>query len=248
MRIFGLLVTRNECDRYLQSCLAWNLPFFDGMLVYDDGSTDDTMKVVEAAGKAHYTVRPDNVPTFLEHEGRLRQDAILALDELFMPKDGDWIFVIDADEFIVVDGGDPAVLRDAAAAAERSGCKSVQMRLPEMWEIDPPLERTDGFWGSIKCTRFYKWQPGGRPRDLPMGCGAEPSYVATSKIYIKARNIQLMHVGYAHPDDVTAKYARYSSLANNGHADSHIESITAKPDLKRWKGEMPAIWRGVRDI
>lgn len=246
MRIFSLLVTKNECDRYLQACLKWNVPMFDSMLVYDDGSSDDTLNVVGSVGRIHYTQRPDGVPTFLEHEGRFRQDAILAMEELFHPEDGDWIFVIDADEFLVVDG-DPAGLRAAAVAAERADCKSVQIRVPELWSIDPPMERIDGFWGSIRCTRFYKWQPGGQIRDVPMGSGAEPSYVANSKIYTKARNIHLLHAGYAHPDDVATKYERYSSLANNGHADSHIQSIPANPVLKQWKGEMPPVWRGVRD-
>lgn len=245
-RVFGLVVTKNECDRYLQACLKWHLPLVNALLVYDDGSDDDTLKVVADSGGAHYTCRPDGVPSFMEHEGRFRQDSLHALEELFQPVEGDWIIVIDTDEFLVIDGGDWRTLHNVAASADRAGCKSVRIPRPEIWDLNPPSERIDGFWGNIQCTRLFRWEPGGVIKDVAMGCGNEPTYVNSAKVYTKSRSLHLLHVGYVEEEDRKDKYDRYSSLSDHGHNDRHIQSILAVPTLRRWTGEMPDIWRGVR--
>lgn len=247
MRLFGLLVARNECHRYLQACLEWNLPFFQALLVYDDGSDDEILDVVGGSSGAHYTQRPDDVPTFMEHEGKCRQDALIALEELTQPRDSDWIFVIDADEFIVADGGWKA-LHSVVGQADRAGCKSVTLRVPEIWNLDPIQERTDGFWGNIQASRLFKWEKGGQLADVEMGGKPIPEYASAGKTYTKARNVHLLHAGYADEEDRKAKYERYSQRAANGHSGSHIQSIMQTPSLKRWRGEVPDIWRGCREL
>lgn len=240
MRCFALVVTRNESDRYLQSCLAWHVPLFDGVMVYDDQSTDSTFEIVAKSGSS-LTVRPDPVPTFMEHEGRFRQDSLEALEILYELEPGDWVFVVDTDEFVVAT---QEQLQRTIDLASRAGAKSVRIKRPELWQLDPPMERVDGYWGSIQCTRLFRWEPGGKIRDLPMGCGNEPTYINQAKVYEQSA-IHLLHVGYVEPDDRQEKYDRYSSLKDNGHNDKHIKSILAVPDLKPWSGDLPEIWRGV---
>lgn len=245
MRVFGLVVTKNECERYLQSCLQWHIPILDGVLLYDDQSTDGTAGVAVAAGVAGYTTRPDSVPTFMEHEGKFRQDSLMALEERFSLQTGDWVIVIDTDEFFASDVDERADLMDVVREAERTGCKSVRIPRPELWSLDPALERIDGYWGSIKCTRLFRWEPGGHIQDIPMGCGNEPTYINSAKVYDAKHSLRLFHVGYVHEADREEKYSRYNSLSNNGHNDQHIQSILARPQLRPIYG-VPPIWRGLR--
>lgn len=72
--IYSYMVTRNESSRYLDACLSWNLPHIDGLAVYDDHSTDDTVELARQHG-AKATIRSDDVPSFMEHEGQFRQAA-----------------------------------------------------------------------------------------------------------------------------------------------------------------------------
>src|SRR5690606_21343791 len=113
-RLFGLMVTRNEADRYLQACLEWHAPLFDGLLVYDDHSDDATFHVVRHVG-ATYVRRPVGVPSFMEHEGHFRQDSLDQLVARFGLAAGDWVAVIDTDEFLV----GPDDLRGALRGAIR---------------------------------------------------------------------------------------------------------------------------------
>lgn len=246
MNTFALVVTRNEADRYLESCLAWHVPMFDGVLVYDDLSDDDTFNVVARSG-ASFTQRPDVVPTFMEHEAHFRQDSLDAMEILFEPNEGDWIAVVDADEFLVVDGASRfQAIKDLAQKADKEDCKSVLIPRPELWSLDPPMERVDGFWGGIKCTRLYRWEPGGRLNDKAMGCGNEPTYVPKAPIYTAPHSLKMLHVGYVEEADRKEKYERYSGLAEHGHNNKHIESILNTPDLKPYNGSMPTVWRGAR--
>lgn len=243
-RLFGLMVTRNEADRYLQACLEWHAPLFDGLLVYDDQSDDATFHVVRHVG-ATYVRRPVGVPSFMEHEGHFRQDSLDQLVARFGLAAGDWVAVIDTDEFLVGPDDLRGALRGAIRRAEASGAKALTINRPELWSLSPPAERVDGYWGGIVCTRVFRWEPGGRIRDAAMGCGAEPDYIATSRLY-REGTIRLVHVGYVDPRDRQDKYERYTSLTDHGHNHGHIESILGRPRLRDWTDPLPPIWRGLR--
>lgn len=245
MRILGLVVVKNEAERYLDACLGWHSDLLDDILVYDDWSTDKTVDII-LRHKTGWTRRPDHVPTWLEHEGRFRQDSLLALEQYADLQPGDWVMGIDADEFLIdIKGNHRLSLDRAVIQAERIGAKSVVIPRPELWNITPPAERTDGFWGKIKCTRLFRWQPGGVIEDKPLGCGSEPTYVSRSKRSDSSYGLHLLHLGYADKVDRQEKFDRYSTLANHGHNDSHIKSILDFPTLRTWEGFMPPVWRGM---
>jgi hypothetical protein len=247
MRIYALLVNKNEGGRYLDSWMAWHKPMFDEVVVYDDSSTDNSEDIVTRRGGI-FVPRPDDVPTFMEHEGHFRQASLEALEKEVGLEDGDWIFGIDADEFLVgpaVGHQQKWIGRYLRAQALESWSKvAVRVRRPELWRLHPPMERIDGYWGSIVCTRFFKWRPGGQIAEKAMGCGSEPTYVATGPVDARPISVELVHIGYVHPDDRFDKYERYTSLNDHGHNDAHIKSIIGAPDLREYKYELPSIWRG----
>jgi glycosyltransferase involved in cell wall biosynthesis len=245
-RILGLIVTKNEAGRFLDCNLAWHAKLLDGIVVYDDQSHDATPEIA-AFHRCEYVRRDDGTPTFLEHEGAFRQAGYEAFERILRPEMGDWILAFDADEFLVSrdpDDDERIDLEQACRHAETLAATSVHLPRPEAWEIKPLRVRQDGFWGNIKCTRLFRWQPGGVIQQKPMGCGSEPGYVAMGRISPYNHGLYLMHYGYVAPADRLEKYHRYASLANHGHNDAHIESILDQPVLQQWEGSDISVWRG----
>jgi hypothetical protein len=239
------MVIGPELDRYLQSCLAWHVPIFDELLVYDDCADPRAKQLVESMS-ATYVARPPEVPTFMTHEGRFRQASLRALEDTLNPSTGDWIMGVDSDEFLVHDAYSTYdTLTNLVAVAEKKRAKSVIIDRPELWTLDPPAERMDGYWGGIRCTRLFRWEPGGQIADKAMGCGNEPTYINRAPVYPDGMGLRLFHVGYVEEEDRLDKYNRYSSLLNHGHDDKHIKSILRQPVLKEWSGYIPPIWRGL---
>jgi glycosyltransferase involved in cell wall biosynthesis len=237
-RILALLCVRNEADRYLQSSLAWNAPWWDELLVFDDQSEDRTARIASQFGTV--IVRRDDEPSFLEHEARFRSAAWQHLEEVLIPTEDDWIFVFDADEFLVLEHG----RRTLHAAANTAGAMSVAIHVPEVWVIEDRdlYIRTDGFWNDNWNPRFCPYRPEWAFNDRAMGSGSTPSYSANS---LKASGTDLIHVGYADPQERQIRYQRYSDHPE-GHNPQHIASIIEQPTLTGWTGATPDIWRGER--
>jgi len=243
MRLFANMVVRNEADRYLQSCLEWLEPQVDGIFVGDDRSDDDTVNVAIGAGAVVYT-RGKDEPSFLKEEGTFRSICWNRMVEVFNPGPEDWILGIDADEFAV---GKP--LRQVAEQAHRRGCISVNVRIPEIFLLDPFSQRVDGYWGGIVGTRLTRFVPGDQKfRQPQMGSGVLPAYSYAGMNWNERNEcgIRLLHLGYACEADRKNKYERYTSIVKNGHADSHIQSIMQTPKLQLWDGDIPNYRRGIR--
>ncbi len=204
-------------------------------------------------------VRPDSCPSFLEREGQFRQRAWQWFEESVQPEPGDTVLALDADEFLVA-GEDQDVsartvgwaIGQAIEAAAANGSMAVMVPVPEVFDATcpdflytDPMVRTDGFWGTIAGTRLFRYQRGGTFRNRAMGSGAEPTFVADSAPRApRYPGLSLLHLGYMDAADRRAKHQRYTELVDHGHANSHIQSIIARPTLEPWKGPWPAVWRG----
>lgn len=229
------MVVRNEADRYLNSVLRWH-SFVDDMHIYDDQSTDDTAHRAAFKG-AIVDVRPEGVPSFLEHEGLFRQAAWEAFEAQCDPQLGDWVLLLDADEFVV---GERSVLEEEVDAAEAVLAKSLDVRIHEVFDVRGvvPLIRKDGYWPDIQARRIVRYEPGGRFPQRELACGSHPTYVAESKS-LAAQHVSILHYGYAAKSDRMNKYTRY--VDRPGHSKLHVESILRKPELEPWTGRIPIL-------
>lgn len=244
-RILGSIVIKNESDRYLDACLSWMRPFFDDVFVYDDRSDDDSPDIARSHG-CHVETRSENVPSFLEHEAAFRFAAWQEFERVMSPtQNNDWILSFDADEFLVSKSGADvrSTLEDIIHSASRRNCVGVVLPFPEIFKVDQSGHyfRVDGYWGQIMGPRFFAYRLGATWKNKPMGCGSEPEYVAQGPLSHESKGLFMLHYGYAKASDQESKYKRYSSLAQHGHNDSHIESIIAVPQLARWDGQIPEI-------
>lgn len=235
MRIVAHLVTHNEADRYLAACLDSIRSYADAIVVFDDRSTDDTPAICATAG-AHVVTRPDDVPTFLEHEGRFRAAAWRTLADHAEP--GDWVLAIDADEFLVpFTGGHLAELIRYEIAGAHSLIDGLAVHKHEIFDPGPPpLVRLDGWWGQITAVRFARWDGRSEFINQRFACGAVPLTVQST---IVVQNFSMLHYGYARQEDRVERHARYTGTP--GHDRSHIDSIITTPRGRQWDGVHPNV-------
>lgn len=231
--IFALMIVKNESNRYLESVLKHLSWYVDDIIIVDDHSTDSTVDI--ASRFARVESRPFEVPSFLEDESQFRQFAWNQLEERLMPSTDDWILSVDADEFIIADHP-----RDDLIDLTKTTDVGVHIPIPELWNLDPPKIRVDGFWNKNMAPRFFRYMPGGVFPNKKMGCPPYPTYVKSNVV---SNHLEILHVGYADPDDVQNKYERYSTFSV-GHSSQHISSIIKKPTLIDYNRHIPNIYRG----
>lgn len=234
MKIFGLMVAKNEAGRYLDLALSAARPVVDELFVFDDGSTDTTVAIAEGHGCLVASRHPSG-PSFLEHEGRFRQQSWDVFEQALEPEIGDWVLAVDADELVTAIGDPRELLREAAMISNGRGELSRVIEIPEIFDVRDgvPYVRMDGWWGKIRGTRFFAYRPDGRFADKPMGSGSEPTYIR-DRVGQSVEGFWLLHLGYACHDDRVEKFRRYSH--RSGHADQHVASILKEPRLVEWVG------------
>ena len=231
MRLLGYMVTKNEADRHLARALGSLVNVCSGVAVFDDQSTDDTPDVIIRFADHDPTVvrharRADDEPSFAQHEGQFRNVAWRYMEAVLKPEEGDWILSLDADEVIMAPEGvdrRAAVIAATALGSSRN-VDSVVVRIHELWSLTPPMERVDGYWGSIGGARLARWAPGRTIADKPMGCGSVPPSPSVSTDLFS-----IAHLGYVRAEDREAKHARYRG--RSGHNAAHIASILRTPSL-----------------
>lgn len=184
MRVLAQVVVRNESDRYWSSWLDWHVSLFGAecVHVYDDASTDSTAEMALAAG---VQVTRGEAPGFLEHEGRLRQRAWNQMERALEPELGDWVFAVDADEFLLSRSDERDELYRACEWANSHHRGAYMISIPETFRSDVDEDgklvnlevRVDGWWGRIAGTRLFAWRQGGSFADRAMASGSEPTYV-----------------------------------------------------------------------
>lgn len=229
--IYGVVVTKNESDRYLSQSLKRLSAIVDGLYVYDDQSEDDTTVVAESLG-ATVRVRSDDEESFSEDEARFRSNALRCMVSDLDIKRGDWILSLDADEMVYAEGPQ----RDALERLTQGDPVAWRFPVREVFDVGPmstPYIRVDGFWGDISGVRLFKYDGDLSFRARGMGCGSVPTKF--NKLAADADDVGILHFGYARQEDRVTKYARYFGAA--GHSVKHIDSILRPPVLVRWDGQ-----------
>lgn len=241
-RILGHVCVRNEAGRYLAESLAWQAEFCDEIHVYDDRSTDNTASIATSMD-TRVSIRPERLPSFMTHEGKFRQAAWRDFQSTFAPTFDDWVFAFDADEFLVSPNEpERATLERLAQMSRIERASSWKLRVDEIFGFDEgvPQRRTDGYWGDISAIRYFKYRSFSQFANRVLGCGSVPTYALQDPADATKMPVGIMHFGYARAEDQQAKYDRYTSVLNNGHASSHIQSILKPPTLEPiTHGRMP---------
>ena len=233
--VVALMPTYNEEDRYLSGVLERLVEQVDTVVVFDDGSTDNTVDLAIEKG-ATVIVRPDHVPSFREHEGAFRQAAWEAMVRETSPTAGNsWILSIDADEELYAIDNKKFKLKAFLSRQNNYSFQVINIVFYHMW--NETHYRVDKLWHPTPSTRLYKYFLGGRYKDRKLACGAEPLYVAqlAGRSYRLAPDegpflfnsgLVMKHLGYQRDEDKKMKHTRYMDLDNGEfHNINHLESI-----------------------
>jgi hypothetical protein len=223
-------MARNEADRYLPSALtAWGL-FASAVVVYDDGSTDGTAELAEAAGAAVVRAPRDAAPGWGE-EWRKRS----ALWDAAVAQGTEWIFVLDAD---MVPASDPSVLWTAPVDA-------IAWRLFDMWS--PHQYREDGLWQAHHHPRVWAVRPEaviGQPEwnQRSVHCGHFPSNLHANGLVLAPPEMSILHYGYADARDRAQKLTQYESVARELTAPELVHALSIGAEARCLALPIQARW------
>jgi len=109
VKISFMMIVRNEAKN-LPRCLQSIVPLADELVVLDTGSTDNSMEICRNFGARVY--QPDNLKEyFVETEFGPQINFSKARNKCMEYCTGNWLFQIDADEELVLDGAAPNEIR-----------------------------------------------------------------------------------------------------------------------------------------
>ncbi len=251
MKLYALMVVRNEAKRMLFNAVANAKAWADGVLVYDDISSDDSVNVALGGG-AMVVQRSPKDPSFMEHEGRFRTNALRAFDGVL--EEGDWVFVLDADETLEHRqqsvGHVRPVLNNLIVAADMRSALGVDFEIVTVWDAvekqpapgavgvfltEPRVRRdsTPEYTWVMAEPRLWRYRKGVGFQDLPMACRNAPADVYSNKLYPN-HPLALMHWGLSNPIWRREHWARYVAHPS-GHNPQWVDSYLDKdPPLVAW--------------
>jgi len=229
MPLIANLVCRNEADRYLEMVLQDLRLYVDDIVVTDDCSTDDTVKIAKKYSSNIYST---DEPLFCKNEGQLRQAAWENVERHAVP--GDWILAIDADEIVY------STKKPIMDLIRTNKYDVLALEFINMW--DPTHYRVDKQWKPSLCTKLFRYMKGGQIKDRQLACGSEPTYVEKSirmNRWMRDSGLKIQHLGYMRDEDKKAKYDRYMEIdGGRFHSGAHLKSIMDKKvELVKWDFE-----------
>jgi len=244
--LIGMMLVRNEADRWLRQVLEQMRQVCDKIIVLDDCSTDNTPNVCLEYGAI---VCYSQEPIWATNEVSLRK--FLWYMASLVARNGDWILCLDADETIHNIDLLPACVK----AAEECGADGLAFSLYDMWS--PTHYRYDDFWnahtrGWVMCVRYdagkeYTW------RETALHCGRLP---VNSCDLVSGTGLKIQHWGWSTPEDRQTKYERYIKADPDGEygiIGQYLSILDDNPNLKPffsdtnskewWENEFKENWR-----
>lgn len=101
MKIFAVAMVRNEID-IINGFLSYHNRLLDGLIIADMQSSDGTTEVID-----QYVVRDKKIERIvLPYLAKYQSEVLTTLSKVAFSKGADWVFFIDADEFLQVENRD----------------------------------------------------------------------------------------------------------------------------------------------
>ena len=222
------MIVKNEADRYLKTVLEGTREYIDSAVIIDDGSTDNTIEVVEAALKGIPCKIIRNESSMFHDEVRLRKQQWTET----INSNPDWIIFLDSDEKFEDRFKDD--IKDMMNEREVDG---YLFRLYDFW--DENNYRDDANWSAHKSHRLFmiRYQENFdyKFKETAQHCGRLP--INAMELACKISPLRLKHYGWAKEEDRVKKYERYMKLDKNGQFGSlaqYKSILDSKPNLLRW--------------
>ena len=251
MRIYGVGVVRNEADVVGQSVL-WAARFCDRIFIWDLGSDDNTVEILRSlpAEKIRVKEKP-GTPYRSALRGEIANQIRADLGE------EDWIYILDADEFLV---GDPVMVLQRArrcgaylVGAWQANFFPTEKTLSELDRLGEeqwcriPLEkrlryyRLEWFeWRFIRMSPELQWITEGDYSVFRLSSGAFPKRCREGMV--------VRHYRYRSPAQVRLRYRTRIEAAASGAPRFRYEStpdfralVRPARRLVRWPEDQPEL-------
>lgn len=226
--ILGSIVY-NEEHRFLEKYLSNITKYADEIVLIDDGSTDNSLKICKEVTKNIYKTNR----LFIENEVELRNALWIKCCELC--SNGDFILIQDCDEFLHEDS--IKHLKSEISRCVQLDGDAIAWRLYDMWNAYQ--YREDNYWSAHKrwwvhMVRYnnkinYAW------KNTKLHCGRIP---INSFYNAYPTDLQVLHMGYSQNDLRQEKYAFYMDLdknGENGNLKQYKSIIDENPNLIDFK-------------
>lgn len=138
MKIIGLLQARNE-ERFIKGWLENIAPAVDGIVALDDGSTDETWKIISAHEKTLDVIRR---PVGKDWNEYINQVSLIQAGRRHR---ADWFLCLDADERI--EDRLSRDIRTLLVQADERKVDALSLHLRDLWN-DRFNYRVDGIWAN----------------------------------------------------------------------------------------------------
>lgn len=219
-KIYALTLIKNEEKRYLNDWLKNCKLLFDDHIFLDNGSTDNTLKIISKYSKkiiydaSDFAINEQHLRTKLWNEVRKYAD------------EDDWICILDADEFI--DNKQFISLREELLNMDKTIC-GIFCNLLDMWNTNQ--YRIDGCWSPSKFPLLFRYKDNELYNKITkkLHKSRTPEYVDTTKFI--SSHINIYHNSLISDDEKLYKYNFYKKNVdindtNYNHALSILNSET----------------------
>lgn len=203
MKLIGFTQIYNEVEKgNLRRCLDSLSKYCDEIVIYDDASTDDSVKVAREYTDLIIEGEVNEWGKEAEHRQRLL--------ELALSRNPDWIFWIDADE-VIEKAGEEGKLRELCEKADKDSYAFHEVNL---WR-SPAYHRLDNSYNDGWFCRLWKNtgeleienKPGLHQRLVPQGLNNEGQ-----------SDIEILHYGFASDESILNKFTTYRAHGQSGWA------------------------------
>lgn len=222
------MIVHNECERYLERCLASVRNLVDYYVIIDDASTDKTVDLCRRLlnGLPHSIIINDT--SMFHEEYKLRT---LLWNEAVKHNPG-WVMSLDADE-VLQENGD-VLIRELIKNNDVDG---YSFKYYDMWNDEE--YREDEYWHShfgyrpylMRFIKGYNYSF----KQTNQHCGRFPmNYFDFKHANI---NLRIKHYGWADKASREQKYERYMRLDPDGklgNIDQYNSILDHNPNLKKF--------------
>lgn len=222
------MIVKNEEGRYLERMLQETKKVVDQVVIIDDASTDNTVKICEEILRDIPHKIVVNKTSMFHNEVKLREKQwkeTLALNP-------DWILFLDADEVLEKQFAD---IRDGLV--NNSDIDLYCFRLFDMWNEEE--YRSDELWNAHE--RFMPFMLRYQPKfkykfkNSAQHCGRMPSNVF--RLDYANIDVKIKHFGWSREEDRKKKYERYMLLdpeGKDGSLQQYKSILDETPHLERF--------------
>jgi hypothetical protein len=199
VRLIALLAVRNGM-RYLPGFLRNVAPQVDGIIALDDGSTDDSPRLLASHPAVIELLRQPADRPIWDEVGNHRLLVAAALRHR-----AEWIICVDADERLEQDFR--ARSERVIARGNWLGCSAYALHLRELWD-DRGQYRADGIWGRKSVARLFRARPDHQFDSAPVHASKAPQQGRRMGRF-PAADVIIYHLGMLYPADRLARRQRY---------------------------------------